>query len=42
MSQWGYVILAYGAVLLGMAGLLVASYGAMRKAEKQVEALGRR
>ncbi len=42
MTQWSYVIMAYGAVLIGMAGLVVLSYGAMRKAEKQAEALKRK
>lgn len=42
MTQWSYVILAYGAVLIGMVVLVISSYGAMRKAEKQAEALKRR
>ncbi|WP_187336844.1 heme exporter protein CcmD [Novosphingopyxis iocasae] len=42
MTQWTYVILAYGAVLVGMAGLVVASYGAMRRAERSAEALKRK
>ena len=42
MTQWTYVILAYGAVLVGMAGLVVASYGAMRKAERSAEPLKRK
>ena len=42
MSQWTYVILAYGAVLVGMAGLVIASYGAMRRAERSAEALKRK
>ena len=42
MTQWTYVILAYGAVLVGMAGLVVASYGAMHKAERSAEALKRK
>lgn len=42
MTQWTYVWLAYAAVLIGLAGLIAVSYGAMRKAEKRAETLKRR
>ncbi len=41
MTQWSYVWLAYGAVLIGMAWLLVASWGAMRRAERRAAAMQR-
>ncbi|MDE0932334.1 MAG: heme exporter protein CcmD [Novosphingopyxis baekryungensis] len=41
MSQWSYVWLAYGAVLIGLATLLALSWKAMRKAERQAESLKR-
>ena len=41
MTQWSYVMLAYGVVLIGMGGLIAASWSAMRKAEKQAAGLKR-
>ncbi len=40
MSQWDYVILAYAVTLVGVAALAIASFRAMRRAEKRVSELG--
>jgi len=39
VNPWPFVVAAYSAALLGTAGLLLASYVAMRKAEREAEAL---
>ena len=39
MNPWPFVAAAYAAALLGTAGLLASSYAAMRKAEREAEAL---
>jgi hypothetical protein len=42
MSQWPFVIAAYGLALFGTAGLVLISFVAMRKAERAAEELTRR
>ena len=42
MNQWSYVIAAYALVLVGTAALILASFVAMRRAEADAEAAGRR
>ena len=39
MNPWPFVAAAYAAALLGTAGLLLSSYIAMRRAEREAEAL---
>ena len=41
MNQWAFVIIAYGLTLLATAGLVVASWMSMRRAEAQAEAVKR-
>ena len=41
MSHWLFVIAAYAVTLAGTVGLGAWSYGAMRRAERDAEALGR-
>ena len=42
MSQWPFVIAAYAVAGFGTLALTLASYAAMRKAERAVESLKRR
>lgn len=42
MNQWAYVIAAYGLTLAGMAGILLWSWTAMRRAESDADAAKRR
>jgi hypothetical protein len=39
MSHWPFVVGAYAVALLGTLGLTGASFAAMRRAERSVEAL---
>ena len=41
MNQWAFVIAAFAVTLLGIAGLLAWTLAACRRAEDQVERLGR-
>jgi len=41
MNHWAFVIAAYGVTLAGAAGLAIASYLAMRKAEAAADSLRR-
>ena len=41
MSQWSFVIAAYGLAALGTLGLVVSSYLTMRRAEADAEAVKR-
>ncbi|MEW4466558.1 heme exporter protein CcmD [Parasphingorhabdus sp. JC815] len=41
MNHWPFVIASYAIVLLGTAGVMVASYIAMRKSEAKAEKLKR-
>ena len=42
MNSWPFVIAAYGIALVGTAGLTLWSWIAMRRAEAEADALGRR
>ncbi len=42
MSQWPFIAAAYALVCAGTAGLAVASFVAMRRAEAAADALRRR
>ena len=42
MNQWAFVIAAYAIALLATAGLLLASFVAMRRAEAEAESLRNR
>ncbi|MHA6720232.1 hypothetical protein ACX40Y_12380 [Sphingomonas sp. RS6] len=42
MNGWPFVIGAYAATLIGTAGIALASWRAMRRAEQGVETLGQR
>jgi heme export protein D (CcmD) len=42
MNPWPFVIAAYALTLLGTAGLTLASWAAMRRAEREAESLGNR
>lgn len=39
MTHWPFVAAAYAIALLGTLGLVAASYAAMRRAEKDADAL---
>jgi hypothetical protein len=41
VSQWPFIAAAYAVALLGTLALVTASYGAMRRAERQAEGLRR-
>jgi heme exporter protein CcmD len=41
MNHWPFIIAAYGIVATGMALLIVASWRAMRRAERAVEDMRR-
>ncbi|WP_336971608.1 hypothetical protein [Sphingobium aromaticiconvertens] len=41
-NQWIFVIAAYALTLLGTAGVSIASYRAMRRAERQAEEVSAR
>ncbi|MFN3725794.1 MAG: heme exporter protein CcmD [Allosphingosinicella sp.] len=42
MNPWPFVIAAYAATFVGVAGLFAQSYLAMRKAERDAEELRRK
>jgi hypothetical protein len=42
MNPWPFVIAAYGLAALGTIALTVASYAAMRRAERAADALRKR
>lgn len=42
MNHWPFIIAAYAAVFFGIGGLSLASWRAMRRAERAVSALGER
>ena len=42
MNHWPFIIAAYGAVLLGVGGLALASWLGMRRAESAADSLKRR
>ena len=42
MNPWPFVVAAYGVALVGTAGLTLWSWIAMRRAEAEADALGRR
>ena len=42
MSQWSFVIAAYGLVAVAVVGLIAWSWNAMRRAEAEAEAARRR
>jgi hypothetical protein len=42
MHQWAFVIAAYAVALVGTAGVSIASYRAMRRAEALADALSDR
>ena len=42
MSQWAFVMAAYGLTLLATVGLIVASWTSMRRAEADAETSKRR
>jgi hypothetical protein len=39
VNPWPFVVAAYAIALLGTAGLLLSSFAAMRRAEREAEAL---
>lgn len=39
MSDWAFVVAAYAAALLGTLGLTAWSFAAMRRAEREADAL---
>jgi hypothetical protein len=39
MNHWAFVIAAYAVMLVGTAGLAIASFAAMHRAEKAARAL---
>ena len=41
MSQWPFVLLAYGATIAGTAALVAASWRAAARAEREAEAITR-
>ena len=41
MNHWAFVGAAYAVMLAGVAGLAIASFIAMRRAEAALEAIGR-
>jgi len=41
VNQWPFIIAAYAASILGSGGLALWSYAAMRRAEADLESLGR-
>jgi hypothetical protein len=41
MSHWPFILAAYGVTILGTLGLTFWSWSAMRRAEKDAEAVGR-
>ena len=41
MGHWGFIVAAYAVTLAGTAGLTLASWAAMRRAERDAEALRR-
>lgn len=42
MSQWSFVLIAYGLVVAATVGLVLWSFWTMRRAETQAEAVKRR
>ncbi len=41
MNHWPFILAAYVLTIVGAAGLGLWSFAAMRRAEREVEALGR-
>ena len=39
MNPWPFIVLAYGLTALGTAAILIASFVAMRRAEKKADEL---
>ena len=39
MNHWGFIIAAYAVTAIGTIGLVWASWAAMRRAERQADAL---
>ena len=42
MNHWPFIVAAYAIAIVGTLGVTVASYAAMRRAERQADALTRR
>lgn len=42
MNHWPFIAAAYGLTIVGTVGIFAQSYVAMRRAEKQADALTRR
>lgn len=42
MNHWPFILAAYGATLLGVGGLVLASWIGMRRAEASADSLKRR
>lgn len=42
MNQWPFIAGAYALVIAGVAGLVIASFVAMRRAERAADAVRRR
>jgi hypothetical protein len=42
MNHWPFIIAAYALTLLGTGGMALFSFAAMRKAEREAEAVTRR
>ncbi len=42
MNHWPFIIAAYALTLLGTGGIALGSYAAMRKAERDADAITRR
>jgi heme exporter protein D len=41
MNHWPFIFAAYGLTLVGVVGLVLVSFFAMRKAEREADALRR-
>lgn len=42
MNHWPFIVAAYAVTIVGTLGVVAASFAAMRRAERQADALGRR
>jgi uncharacterized integral membrane protein len=42
MNHWPFIIAAYAITVLGTLGIAIVSFAAMRRAERQADALTRR
>ncbi|WP_156397256.1 MULTISPECIES: heme exporter protein CcmD [unclassified Sphingomonas] len=42
MNHWPFIVAAYAITIIGTAGVLVASFVRMRRAERRADSLGRR